>query len=257
MGNNFRLDPQTKIGIIKYIEKFLQNKGEYEIKTYFNSYNLKCYGHDGQELSLKESLYESSDNALVGLYNNISSQQNIGDFFWDKNECLEVFKKEEFADLKVLLEECFNCIQSGNNIATVVIIRACLEMWLNKLEITEGNNQKKIDAFIIKIATDRQYKALKSQKSAINHLLHLYRENGNHAIHGRVKEAQEYIQNYCLEASLNLLCKLIENTILKDEIIEIKNKNREEDVKNINFDNKKQNIEQNNNDKNLRAINKN
>jgi hypothetical protein len=77
--------------------------------------------------------------------------------------------------------------------------------------------------------------------------LHLFRENGNHAAHNRIKEAQECIKNYCLETSLNLLCKLIEVTILKDDIMNIKNKNQEEKIKNMQFDIKKLGTEQNNN----------
>ncbi len=194
---------------------------------------------------IEKSLYEASEYSIDNLYDYIFPQKSIFDFFEDKDECLEVFNKENFSDLKILLDECFNCIQAGNNFATVIMIRSCVEIWLKEMKIT-GKQNERIDDFIKKIETDSQYEVLRPKASNIKEILLLYIDNGNHVAHTRIKQAQEYIENHCLEASLNLLCKFIEITILKEDIIKIKNKNQEEKIKNIDFNTKKISIEQNN-----------
>ncbi len=237
-----KLTPKDKINKIESIITFLNKTSYNDAVIYLKEFDIPVH-YDG----INTSIYLASDDSIKDLYNYIFYQKNIIDFFEDKDECLEVFNKENFFDLKILLDECFNCIQSGNNIATVIMIRSCIEKWLTDMEITEKNNEKKIKYFIDQIETDSKYNILQSQSSNIAKILHLYRENGNHVAHSRIKEAQEYIKNYCLETSLNLLCKLIEITILKKDIMAIKNKNQAEKIKNMQFSNKKQSTEQNNN----------
>jgi|GEM_PF-3548811 len=272
--------------IIEYLEKqtplnqllFLE---DYKINIIFLEDELCGTSRD---LNLDRSIYEASNDSIENLYNYIFPQKSIFDFFEDKDECLEVFNKENFSDLKIVLDECFNCIQAGNNFATVIMIRSCVEIWLKEMKITgkqdeiikdrvedfikkietkalntkeilllwskemkiTGKQNERIEDFIKKIETDSQYEVLRSKASNIKEILFLYIENGNNVAHTRIKQAQEYIENHCLEASLNLLCKLIEITILKDDIIKIKNKNQEEKIKNIDFNTKKISIEQNN-----------
>ena len=244
---NITKDTINKIKKIESIIEYLQKQESSKQHLFLQDYkiNFSVWNGNYDEIDIKDSIYKASDDSIENLYNYIFCQKNIIDFFQDKNECLEVFNKKKFSDLKILLDECFNCIQSGNKLATVIMIRSVEEMWLTNMEITEKNNEQKINYFIGQIP--EKYKILESKLSDIKKILHLFRENGNHAAHNRIKEAQEFIENYCLEASLNLLCKLIEITILKDDIIEIKNKNREEKIKNIDFNTKKLGTEQNNN----------
>jgi len=221
--------------IIEYLEKQTRLKQSLFLK-YHQIDLISC---------VENAIYYAPDNSIENLYNDIFLQKSMFDFFEDKDECLEVFNKENFSDLKIVLDECFNCIQAGNNFATVIMIRSCVEIWLKEMKIT-GKQNERIEDFIKKIETDSQYEVLRSKASNIKEILFLYIENGNNVAHTRIKQAQEYIENHCLEASLNLLCKLIEITILKDDIIKIKNKNQEEKIKNIDFNTKKISIEQNN-----------
>lgn len=246
---NITKDTINKIKKIESIIEYLQKQESSKQHLFLQDYKINfsvCNGNY-DEINIKDSIYKASDDSIENLYNYIFCQKNIIDFFEDKDECLEVFNKENFFDLKILLDECFNCIQSGNKLATVIMIRSCIEKWLTDMEITEKNNEKKINDFINQIETDSKYNILQSQSSNIEKLLHLCRENGNHVAHSRIKEAQEYIKNYCLETSLKLLCKLIEITILKKDIMVIKNKNQAEKIKNMQFSNKKLGTEQNNN----------
>ena len=246
-NSQFKLSPQDKINKTQSIIQFLKEKSHYDVRIYLESFYIDILYHDinDDKIDIKYSIYKASDDSIENLYNYIFCQKNIIDFFEDKDECLEVFNKENFFYLKILLDECFNCIQSGNKLATVIMIRSVVEMWLTNMKITGKNNEQKINDFIGQIP--KKYKILESKSSEIKKILHLFRENGNNAAHNRIKEAQEFIENYCLETSLNLLCKLIEITILKDDIMKIKNKNQEEKIKNMQFDIKKLGTEQNNN----------
>ena len=240
-------DTINKIKKIESIIEYLQKQESSKQCLFLQDYkiNFSVWNGNYDEIDIKDSIYKASDDSIENLYNYIFCQKNITDFFEDKDECLEVFNEENFFDLKILLDECFNCIQSGNKLATVIMIRSVVEMWLTNMKITEKNNEQKINDFIGQIP--EKYKILESKSSNIKKILHLFRENGNHVAHNRIKEAQEYIENCCLETSLNLLCTLIEITILKDDIMKIKNKNQEEKIKNMQFDIKKLGTEQNNN----------
>lgn len=240
-------DTNGKIEKIESIIKYLQEQESSKQCLFLQDYkiNFSVWNGNYDEIDIKDSIYKASDDSIENLYNYIFCQKNIIDFFEDKNECLEVFNKKKFSDLKILLDECFNCIQSGNKLATVIMIRSVVEMWLTNMEITGKNNEQKINNFIGQIP--EKYKILKSKSSDIQKILHLFRENGNNAAHNRIKEAQEFIKNYYLDTSLNLLCTLIQITILQDDITNIKNKNQEEKIKNMQFEIKKLGTEQNNN----------
>jgi hypothetical protein len=89
--------------IIDYLQKHESSKQRLFLQDY--KINFSVWNGNYDEIDIKDSIDKSSDDSIEHLYNNIFCQKNIIDFFEDKNECLEVFNKENFFDLKILLDE--------------------------------------------------------------------------------------------------------------------------------------------------------
>ena len=246
-----KLKPQEKIDYINYIVKFLADKADHKKTIYFefHSINLRnspefyhCNEQDFSPTSLKHSLLKhENDDDIKNLYEYIP-KKNINDFFYDRTACIEVLKKEKFLDLKILLEECFNCINQNNFLASVIILRACLEMWLIKMGFDKNKLEDKIKNFIKDIEDKNSYPNLKEKINEIENLLNLYRLNGNNVAHCDISKAQKYIEDHSLSASLTLLCILIEETIFSKDIKEFKLSEKKNRINALDFETKKSKV---------------
>lgn len=247
-----KLKPQEKIDYINYIVKFLADKADHEKIIYFTFHNITLSNHpdfyncdgfqDFSPTSLEHSLlmHENDDN-IKNLYEYIP-KKNINNFFYDRTACIEVLKKEKFLDLKILLEECFNCINQNNFLASVIILRACLEMWLNKMGFDKNKLEDKIKNFIKDIKDKNSYPSLKEKINEIDNLLNLYRDNGNNVAHCDIAKAQKYIEDHSLSASLALLCILIEETIFSKDIKDFKLSEKKNRINALDFETKKSKV---------------
>lgn len=230
------LAPQEKIDYINYIVNFLTNKNDHEIAIYFEFHSINHHSNN----SLQVSLFHANDNDIKNLYEYIP-KKNINDFFYDKNACLEIFKKEKYQDLKAYLDECFYCLQSNNKLACLVILRICLEMFCNFINSPSNekelrlNLEKKLEKVIDDIKNKSDYKILNSKINEIEKLFNIYRLQGNHVAHCRVNEAKRFIEDYCLESNLKLFCIILENSIFKEDIIKINEKLKSEKLNSIDF----------------------
>jgi len=241
------LDPEDKISKIKAIADFFEGKEDYEIRTYFENFNIiLCnhpnYGHnrhhpqDFSTESLIHSLFlHENDKDIREFYDHLFSNQII-DLFDEKKACAEIFKLEKYQDLKAYLDECLNCLGSGNKIAFLIILRACLEMLCNYQYPDENlknatSLKNKIKKFIEEINTKDEYEILRSRVNEIKKLFELYLEQGNHVAHCRINHAKKFIEENCLESCLELFCLVIENSIFKEDILRT---NKDLKIKKIN-----------------------
>ena len=258
-----KLDPQDKINKIEAIAKFFAESKEEEsddlkIDTYFKHYNIDI-GHDYDLELLKRLLYRhNKDTDIQNFYDRLFSNK-ITEYFHDKNAIEEVFKLEKYQDLKAYLDECFNCLQSNNKLACLVILRICLEMFCNFIRSTSNekpilNLEKKLKKVIDDIKKNSNYKILNSKIDQIEKLLNISRLQGNHVAHCRINEAKRFIEDYCLESNLKLFCIILENSIFKEDILKINEDLKSKKLVSIDFNpqkienkNNKQPIEETNN----------
>lgn len=245
------LKPKEKINKIEAIVEYLSVKNGGDIEIYFKHFNIELLKsikpipsldvckQDFSKSSLQYSLQNHNFDAnIIELYNYIF-EKNINDFFHDKEACFEIFKNEKYIDLKILLDECFNCINQNNLLASVIILRASLESWMIYMGFNDGNLEDKIKTFIKTVEDGDNYQILKEKVSEIKDLLNLYRKNGNGVAHCNISEAQKYIENYSLKKSLKLLCILIEETIFAKDIKEINKEKKKKRINSIDFETKK------------------
>lgn len=244
-----KLKPKEKINKIEAIVFYLHhniNKPE-KISIYLSYFKIELtseyeyninYPIEPNKENLEFSLRNADDQNIINLYNYIF-EKNINDFFHDKEACFEIFKNEKYIDLKILLDECFNCINQNNLLASVIILRASLESWMIYMGFNDGNLEDKIKTFIKTVEDGDNYQILKEKVSEIKDLLNLYRKNGNGVAHCNISEAQKYIENYSLKKSLKLLCILIEETIFAKDIKEINKEKKKKRINSIDFETKK------------------
>lgn len=254
-----KLDPEDKISKIKAIADFFKSKDDIKIRTYFDYFKITLRNHPNYDYSdldfsiesLIHSLHQhNNDNDIRKFYELLFSNQII-DLFFDKKACAEIFKLEKYQDLKAYLDECLNCLRSGNKLAFLIILRACAEFFLEekikKNSEYKNSEEYQIDIFIKEINTKDEYKILRSRINEIKKLFKLYREKGNDVAHCRIDDAKKFIEENCLESCLRLFCLVIENSIFKEDILRINEDLKLKKINSIDFNTQKIDNKINNN----------
>lgn len=177
----------------------------------------KC-GVDLQYASI-ETVKLLDEECVTRVYKEIF-KNNLSNFF-DAPNAIKVLETEEnFSNLNLYLNECLNCINAQNKIAAAILLRSCVEIFINIFDNTSNPLAKKIDNFFKNIDSHKDLKAFceHGKKDELKEFFEGVKDFGNDAAHLNGKKVDDFIEKYDNKAFLVLLCILIEHSILKDSI---------------------------------------
>jgi hypothetical protein len=201
------------------------------IKTLFAHVDIGYHGDFGFD---KIANLDEAD--INNLYGHIF-RQRLNNFF-DAPNAIKVLETEEnFSNLNLYLNECLNCINAQNKIAAAILLRSCVEIFINIFEKTKSNLKEKIDNFFKNIDNHKDLKAFceHGKKDELKEFLESVKNFGNDAAHVNGKQVDDVIEKYDSKNLLVLLCVLIEHSILKDSIQRMSQEDAINRLKSANF----------------------
>ena len=238
------MNSTNKYKLIDKIHKYIESN-----LIYIDSWEVEHLDHDKIEIllgrfgieyvnrNLLTSLKNSDDNQILELYKNISNNNDLVGLFNDKY-AIEILNEEKtFFNLNLYLKECFECSKEDKKIATAILLRSCVEIFISIWDNTRNPLDKKIDNFFVNIQDNKEFKIFieYNKQNQLKQFLKDIKDFGNDAVHLNGKNIEDVINKYDNKEILKLFCILMEHSILKDGI---KKKNEEEatnEIKSINF----------------------
>jgi hypothetical protein len=226
--------------INKYIESNLIYIDDWEVER--RDYDkieilLGMSGINYVEHNLLKSLKKTDDNRILELYKNITNNNDLVDLFKDKYAIDILNEEKTLSNLNLYLKECFKCSKEDKKIATAMLLRSCVEIFISIWDNTRHPLDKKIDNFFLNIQDNKEFKIFieHNKQNQLKQFLKDIKDFGNNAAHLNDKNIEDVINKYDNKEILKLFCILIEHSILKDGI---KKKNEEEataEIRSINF----------------------
>jgi hypothetical protein len=204
-----------EIGVFKeagYYKKYTcENK---VLKLYFEYDNSRTYFW-----ILNKILHDSSDFKIQNLYNYIFGENNIKKLFTNAYSPEILATDEKYENLNLYLNECYKCIKSSNLIAGAILLRSCLEIFINKYSAKYHVHQK-IEDVIKNFNEINDFKLFDeiSKKDEIEKFFKEIKNLGNDSVHLNGKKIKEIINTFDIERAFTYMCIIIENTILTEEI---------------------------------------
>ncbi len=253
------IDPIKKLALVDkiheyFVEKYCDCVGNFESAQIGEilGYCGVNVGVRGYTRYSKDILIYSEADQIVKLAEYLSGSKYKGmrQFFHDKY-AMEILKeKEQYDNLNLYLEECFQCINSKNLIAASILLRCCVEVFLTLQGATEYNLGAKITSFIKQIDQNQDFElfARNQKKDELEDFIKTIKGLGDDVVHLNGKNLKDLIEKYDLMQMFKLFCILIENSILKDDI---RQKNEDDiamRVKSINFTVKEKDLSENEDD---------
>ena len=148
--------------IIDYIDK--------DDKYHYWNYDNRYYDTDKVSILLASSgiehegkfnfqtLKRLDEETLNRLYNKIF-KNNLSNFFYAPNAIKVLEIQENFSNINFYLDECLRCINADAKIAGAILLRSCVEIFINIFDNTSNPLAKKIDNFFKNIDNHKDLKA--------------------------------------------------------------------------------------------------
>ncbi|MBL6665289.1 MAG: DUF4145 domain-containing protein [Rickettsiales bacterium] len=257
------LDPKNRFELVKKITKYIDENYTWEdqngiphyeveqIKILLSNFEIFC----PKNYFESRYLLNAEGKNIIELAEYLLKEEGLGNLFHDKY-AIEILASEEgFSNLNLYLRECFECIKADRKIATAILLRACVEIFIdlggfnkNQKEIskkltlgTSINNliplMEKDEAFAMFNKNNKQ--------NELKQFLEGIKDFGNDAAHLNGKNAKDFIEKFDNKELLKLFCILIEHSILKDGIRKKNEMDVENMIKSIDFNMKEKAILQN------------
>ncbi len=236
------MKPIKKIALVNEVAIFIHEQFKEGIVTqemvrsiFSEKYNLNIdtrYDEiDWRDYILKQALVDTDPHTLQKIHDDFISvkiESDIGNYF-DEKYAIEALSDEKFCNLKMYIEECIKCINSNLMISATILLRCCVEDFVNiKLQPKKGqriNLGKKMDELIKMIErNDEDFKFVKDKNiiEDVKSFLHKIRGVGNETVHLNGKKLKDLAGGYDIEHGLKMLCFLSTHTILADKINDLK-----------------------------------
>jgi len=242
--------------IIKYFESdagYCNSHSECNknrIGMLFTKFDIKPSSSDDywQSSILRDALDKSGDTNISDFHKYLFNDEGLSCLFHDKYAIELLANEEKLFNLNLYLNECFECIKADRKIATAILLRSCVEIFLDIMDFKGLTLAANIDKFIAKMNEDQRF-AIFSKNNKQNELQQFFqgiKDVGNDAVHLNGKKVTDFIEKYNNKEILNLFCILIEHSILKDDIDKKNEEDKENRVKSIDFTKKETATIQNN-----------
>lgn len=246
------LDPKTKILLVEEIINYMTTNlvyrdnedyprsDEVKIKVLLGGFDISYKGD-----FYRDYLFYAEDKNIRELADYLRNDEGLSHLFHDKYAIEILATEERFSNLNLYLHECFECIKADRKIATAILLRACVEIFIDVGGFNK--NTKKTDqklslgtsiSNLIPLMEKDEVFAMFSKNSKQNELqqfLEGIKDFGNDAAHLNGKNAKDFIEKFDNKELLKLFCILIEHSTLKDGIREKNERDIENRVKSIDF----------------------
>lgn len=256
------LDPKTKILLVEEIINYITTNlvygdnedypqwDEVKIKILLGKFDISYNGN-----FYRDCLFYAEDKNIRELTDYLRNDEGLSHLFHDKYAIEILATEERFSNLNLYLHECFECIKADRKIATAILLRACVEIFIDVGGFNK--NPKKTDqklslgtsiSSLIPLMEKDEAFAMFNKNNKQNELqqfLEGIKDFGNDAAHLNGKNAKDFIEKFDNKELLKLFCILIEHSILKNEIRERNERDVENRVKSIDFSMKEKVISQN------------
>ncbi len=249
-----RLDPQKKFQLVDDIINYLRandftyrNNGVLRYRKKKVEILLERFGifYSGEFHS--DDLLDADDEKIGDLAKYLLNDEGLNNLFHDKYAIEILATEERFSNLNLYLHECFECIKADRKIATAILLRACVEIFIDvggfKKAYTLGSN---IEALIPLMEKDESFEMFNknNKQSELKQFLKGIKDFGDDAAHLNGKNVKDFIEKFENKELLKLFCILIEHSILKDGIRERNETDVENMIKSIDFIPKEKFLEQ-------------
>lgn len=249
------LDPKKRFDLVKKITKHIDENYAFED---FNGYLQ--YRQEQIKILLKnfeitysggyfdaDYLLNAEGKSIVELAEYLLNDKGLSHLFHDKYAIEILSTEERFSNLNLYLHECFECIKADRKIATAILLRACVEIFIDvggfKKAYKLGSN---IEALIPLMEKDESFEMFNknNKQSELKQFLKGIKDFGDDAAHLNGKNVKDFIEKFENKELLKLFCILIEHSILKDGIRERNEMDVENMIKSIDFIPKEKPLEQ-------------
>ena len=238
-------DPQRKFQLVDKIKNFLVRNYTYQDSIGATHYKekrveilLDSFGifYSGEFHS--DDLLDADDEKIGDLAKYLLNDEGLNNLFHDKYAIEILATEERFSNLNLYLHECFECIKADRKIATAILLRACVEIFIDvggfKKNFHLGSN---IEALIPLMEKDESFEMFNknNKQGELKQFLKGIKDFGDDAAHLNGKNVKDFIEKFENKELLKLFCILIEHSILKDGIRERNERDVENRVKSIDF----------------------
>lgn len=256
------LDPQKKFQLIDEIIKYLEANFTYEdfngytryknqrVKILLGRFNIS---YSGKEFD-SDYLLDADDKNIHELAEYLLKDKGLSHLFHDKYAIDVLESEEKFSNINLYLNECFECVKADRKIATAILLRACVEIFIDVGGFNKNpkrTDQKlslgtSISSLILLMEKDEAFAMFykNNKQNEVQRFLEGIKDFGNDAAHLNGKNAKDFIEKFDNKELLKLFCILIEHSILKDGIRERNERDVDSRVKSIDFNMKKKVITQ-------------
>ena len=130
-----------------------------------------------------------------------------------------------------------NCINADAKIAAAILLRSCIEIFINLFDKTNNHLATKIENFFKNISNHKELKIFceHEKQGELKEFFEGIKNFGNDAVHLNGKKITDFIDKYDSENLLVLLCVLIEHSILKHGIQKITEECQKHKIQSIDF----------------------
>lgn len=179
---------------------------------------------------------EAEEENLRKLHQYLFENQDLKSYFTDGEYAIEALKEDEFFNLNLYLQECFECNKAERKLATAVFLRCCLEIIINiYIKGSEKNLKQKIEEFFTDFDTKEEFKDFADKAQQLKPFFHKIRGIGNNVAHIKKDDMNDVINKRNLTHILKLICMVMENSILKLSIEAKKAEAKKKKIESIDF----------------------
>jgi hypothetical protein len=218
------------------------NFGEFCRHTYdMNVYTLLCsfninFSKESKEDFDIDDLFNAEEENVRQLYKYLfkdkyEESEHLTSYFTDGKYAIEALGEDEFFNLNLYLQECFECNKAERKLATAMLLRSCLEIIID----LKGNLDKNIEKFFTDFDTKEEFKDFADKAQQLKPFFHNIRGIGNDVAHIKKDDMNDVINKINLTDILKLICMLIENSILKPNIEARKAEAKKKKIESIDF----------------------
>lgn len=186
----------------------------------------------------RADLNYADDQNIHELAEYLLNDKGLSHLFHDKYAIEILATEEKFSNLNLYLNECFECVKADRKIATAILLRACVEIFIDIGGFNKNPNKTdqklslgtSINNLIPLMEKDEAFAMFNkyNKQNEVQRFLEGIKEFGNDAAHLNGKNAKDFIEKFDNKELLKLFCILIEHSILKDGIL----RRNERDVEN-------------------------
>lgn len=226
-------DPIKHLENIKFIEKYIKTNnlsyGEREIlvKPFGISRHLSYSANTPEQIQSLANYIRNYTGNKVGLY----------EFFHSPHAVKILENNPKYENLNVYLKECLACIGDGNKVASIILMRCCVEELMAMQKCEKYNLGSKIQEFIKGIEQNKDFEIFTqcNKQEELKIFLDVIKDLGNDAVHTNGKSLQAIASKYEIKEMFKLFCILIELSIMKGEIQSENDNHIKSIVESINF----------------------